>query len=295
MSDILYRKQKKYYFLLVLPALCIYTFALAGPLIFGTIPNSFFSWNLIKGTHNWIGIKNFVDLVHDRDFIQSMFLTFKLAVVTIVLNNVLAFFIALALNTHIFGKPVIRAFFFIPNIISGVMIALAWTFIFQKVTPIIGELLHSEAVTGFSWFGSSTAAFAAVSVVTVWQGLGFLMILYITGLQSIPLDVMEAACIDGCVGLNRIIKIQLPLLMPTITINLFVSIANAFKAFDINYALTGGGPSKTTQTIAMNIYDDAFGTFNMGYGCAKSVILFLIIAAISLIQLNITRKREVQS
>ena len=118
MSDILYRKQKKYYFLLVLPALCIYTFALAGPLIFGTIPNSFFSWNLIKGTHNWIGIKNFVDLVHDRDFIQSMFLTFKLAVVTIVLTNVLAFFIALALNTHIFGKPVIRAFFFIPNIIS---------------------------------------------------------------------------------------------------------------------------------------------------------------------------------
>ena len=103
MSDILYRKQKKYYFLLVLPALCIYTFALAGPLIFGTIPNSFFSWNLIKGTHNWIGIKNFVDLVHDRDFIQSMFLTFKLAVVTIVLTNVLAFFIALALNTHIFG------------------------------------------------------------------------------------------------------------------------------------------------------------------------------------------------
>ena len=279
----------------MLPALCIYTFALAGPLIFGTIPNSFFSWNLIKGTHNWIGIKNFVDLVHDRDFIQSMFLTFKLAVVTIVLTNVLAFFIALALNTHIFGKPVIRAFFFIPNIISGVMIALAWTFIFQKVTPIIGELLHSEAVTGFSWFGSSTAAFAAVSVVTVWQGLGFLMILYITGLQSIPLDVMEAACIDGCVGLNRIIKIQLPLLMPTITINLFVSIANAFKAFDINYALTGGGPSKTTQTIAMNIYGDAFGTFNMGYGCAKSVILFLIIAAISLIQLNITRKREVQS
>ncbi len=119
-------------------------------------------------------------------------------------------------------------------------------------------------------------------MVTVWQGLGFLMILYITGLQSIPLDVMEAACIDGCVGLNRIIKIQLPLLMPTITINLFVSIANAFKAFDINYALTGGGPSKTTQTIAMNIYDDAFGTFNMGYGCAKSVILFLIIAAIFL-------------
>lgn len=112
MSDILYRKQKKYYFLLVLPALCIYTFALAGPLFLERIPIQFFSWNLIKGTHNWIGIKNFVDLVHDRDFIQSMFLTFKLAVVTIVLTNVLAFFIALALNTHIFGKPVIRAFFF---------------------------------------------------------------------------------------------------------------------------------------------------------------------------------------
>lgn len=295
MSDLLYRKQKKYYILLVLPALCLYVFALAGPLVIGTIPSSFLNWNLINGTREWSGFQNYLDLFHDSNFIHSLFFTLKLAVLTIVISNVIAFFVALAVNAKIYFKPVIRAFFFVPNIISGVMVAFTWTFIFQKVTPILGNVLHSDTVANFSWFGSAGGAFAAVMIVSIWQGLGFLMILYLTGLQTIPLDVMEAATIDGCTGLRRIIKIQLPLLMSTITINLFISIANGFKAFDIIYALTGGGPSKTTETIAMNIYEDAFGTFNMGYGCAKSVILFLMIAVISGIQLMLTRKREVQS
>lgn len=295
MSDSLYKKRKKYYLLLVFPAFCIYLFALAGPLLIGTIPSSFYNWNLINGTHDWIGFKNYAKLFQDSGFIHSFVFTVQLAVVTILISNVFAFLVAVAVNSKIYFKPVIRAFFFIPNIISGVLVAFTWTFIFQKVTPIVGEWLNSQTVSDFSWFGSSQGAFAAVVIVSVWQGMGFLMILYLTGLQTIPLDVMEAATIDGCTGIGKMIRIQLPLLMPTITINLFISIANAFKAFDIIYALTGGGPADTTQTIAMNIYDDAFGTFNMGYGCAKSMILFLIIAVISSIQLAFTRKKEVQS
>ena len=128
----------------------------------------------------------------------------------------------------------------------------------------------------------------------VEESTGFLMMLYITGLQTIQKDVLEAAVLDGCTGIKKIIYIQLPLLMPTITINLFVSIAGAFKAFDIPLSLTGGGPANSTQTIALNIYNDAFGSFKMGYGSAKSIILFLLVGIIALIQLKITRKREVQ-
>lgn len=120
------------------------------------------------------------------------------------------------------------------------------------------------------------------------------MMLYVAGLQTISKDVIEAATLDGCTGLKKILKIQIPLLMPTVTINLFVSIANAFKAFDIPLSLTGGGPANSTQTLALNIYTDAFGAYKTGYASAKSIVLFLIVAVIAIIQLSMTRKREVQ-
>lgn len=137
--------------------------------------------------------------------------------------------------------------------------------------------------------------FFATSIVSIWQGTGFLMILYIAGLQTIPKDVLEAAKLDGCVGLKKIRYIEIPLLMTTVTVNLFVSIANSFKAFDIPFALTGGGPGGSTQTIALDIYNDAFGSFRYGYASAKSVILFLMVAAVTLVQLYVTRKKEVQA
>ena len=123
----------------------------------------------------------------------------------------------------------------------------------------------------------------------------FLFFLYIAGLQTIPKDVLEAAKLDGCVGLKKIRYIEIPLLMTTVTVNLFVSIANSFKAFDIPFALTGGGPGGSTQTIALDIYNDAFGSFRYGYASAKSVILFLMVAAVTLVQLYVTRKKEVQA
>jgi raffinose/stachyose/melibiose transport system permease protein len=137
-------------------------------------------------------------------------------------------------------------------------------------------------------------AFITIVVAAVWTGSGFLMVLYLAGLQNISADILEAGEIDGCTGFKKVILLQLPLLMPTITINLFVSIAGAFKSFDIPYAMTGGGPAGVTNTIALNIYKDAFSTYNMGYACAKSVVLFFIVMAITCIQLRFTRKKEVQ-
>ena len=294
MSDYLYKKNKKYYILLILPALALYCFSLVGPLLFGTLPSSFYNWNLIKGQKNFNGIENYVKLLHDDNFLHALFFTILLALVSIILSNVLAFLVAFILDSNIKGKGLIRSFFFIPNIISGDMVAFVWMFIFTNAIPNIAEKLHLYPIASISWFGNSTMAMLAVIIVTTWQSTGFLMMLYVAGLQTISKDVIEAATLDGCTGLKKILKIQIPLLMPTVTINLFVSIANAFKAFDIPLSLTGGGPANSTQTLALNIYTDAFGAYKTGYASAKSIVLFLIVAVIAIIQLSMTRKREVQ-
>lgn len=294
MSDFLYKKNKRFYFCLILPALLLYGVALVGPLLFGTLPASFYNWNLIKGKKEFNGITNYLRLLQDTTFLHAVFFTFILAIFSILLANLVAFMIAFFLDSDIKGKGITRSLFFIPNIISGVMVAFVWMFIFTGAIPNIAEALHLDKVAGISWFGNPKMAAMAVIVVTTWQSAGFLMMLYIAGLQAIPLDVVEAAKLDGCIGMKKIVHIQLPLLMPTITINLFVSIAGAFKAFDIPISLTGGGPANSTQTIALNIYNDAFGAFKTGYASAKSMILFLIVAIIAVIQLRMTRKKEVQ-
>ncbi len=221
--------------------------------------------------------------------------TLILGIVTIIFTNVLAFITAFFLSEKIFGGSISRAMFFLPNIISGVMVSYVWYFIFTRAIPDVGKMLSNHFLSNISWFGTPGWAFAATTIVSVWQGTGFLMILYIAGLQTIPKDVLEAAKLDGCVGIKKIAYIELPLLMTTVTVNLFVSIANSFKAFDIPFALTGGGPGGSTQTIALDIYNDAFGSFRYGYASAKSVILFLMVAAVTLVQLWITRKKEVQA
>ena len=295
MSELLYKKNRSFYFLLIIPALFLYIFSLIIPLVFGTIPSSFYDWNLIEGSKNFIGIENYIKLFSDKDFIHSLIFTMILAFFTIVGTNLLAFFTAYFLSEKLFGKSLSRAMFFIPNIISGIMVSFVWVFIFTGAIPSLGKSLGIDSLANISWFGTPQMATISIIIVSIWQGTGFLMMLYITGFQTIPTDVLEAGMLDGCTGIKKIIKIQIPLLMPTITITLFVSIAGAFKAFDIPLALTAGGPSKSTQTIALNTYNDAFISFNTGYASAKSVILFLIVAIITIIQLRITRKQEVEA
>ena len=295
MSDLIYKRNRKRYLLLILPAFILYTFTLVIPLLGGTFPNALTNWNLMKGTKQFVGLDNYIRLLQDKNFQQAIVFTLILGIVTIIFTNLLASITSFFLSEKIFGGSISRAMFFLPNIISGVMVSYVWYFIFTRAIPDVGKMLSNHFLSNISWFGTPGFAFAATTIVSVWQGTGFLMILYIACLQTIPKDVLEAAKLDGCVGIKKIAYIELPLLMTTVTVNLFVSIANSFKAFDIPFALTGGGPGGSTQTIALDIYNDAFGSFRYGYASAKSVILFLMVAAVTLVQLWITRKKEVQA
>lgn len=291
---LLYKKYKKYYYMLIIPALLLYAFALLIPLFLGTIPFSFENWNLMSGSKSFAGFENYIKLFSDTDFWKAFLFNLNLGVWTIVGSNILGFAIAYFLNKSIRAKGLIRALFFIPNIISAVLVAFIWTFIFAQILPNIADMMNWEWLGNISWFGSPQTATFTIILVSIWQQVGFLMIIYTAGLQTIPGELIEAGKMDGCTGFHLIRHIQLPLLMPTITINLFVSISSAFKAFDVPNAMTAGGPFGSTMTAAMDIYKEAFVKYNLGYGAAKSVVLFLTVAAITLIQLRITRKREVE-
>lgn len=291
---ILYKKYKKYYYLFILPALILYACALLIPLFCGTIPYSFENWNLMSGNKSFAGISNYVKLLSDTSFWQAFLFNITVGLWTIIGSNILGFIIAYFLNKKIKARGVIRALFFIPNIISAVLVAFIWTFIFAQILPNLASILGWEWLGNISWFGSPGTASFTIILVSIWQQVGFLMIIYTAGLQTIPDELIEAGKMDGCTGWKLIRYIQLPLLMPTITINLFVSISSAFKAYDVPNAMTAGGPYGSTMTAAMNIYQEAFVKYNLGYGAAKSVVLFLTVAVVTLIQLHFTRKREVE-
>ena len=291
---ILYKKYRKYYYMFIIPALVLYALALLVPLFLGTIPYSFENWNLMSGARSFAGISNYVKLFSDGDFWQAFLFNISIGIWTIIGSNILGFIVAYFLNKKIRAKGVIRALFFIPNIISAVLVAFIWTFIFAQILPNLADIMGWEWLGNISWFGSPGTASFTIILVSIWQQVGFLMIIYTAGLQTVPVELVEAGKMDGCTGWKLIRHIQLPLLMPTITINLFVSISGAFKAFDVPNAMTAGGPYGSTMTAAMDIYQEAFRKYNLGYGAAKSVVLFVAVAAVTLIQLHFTRKREVE-
>ena len=248
----------------------------------------------MSGKKSFVGLENYIKLFSDTDFWKAFLFNLKVGVFMIVGSNIMGFVLAYFLNENIKAKGVVRAMFFIPNIVSAVLVSFIWVFIFTCAMPAIGNALSWEGLANVSWFGTPRMATITIIVVSIWQNIGFLMIIYTAGLQTIPKDVMESAQLDGCSGLKKILKIEIPLLMPTVTINLFVSISGTFKMFDIPNAMTGGGPYGSTMPVAMDIYQEAFTKYNLGYGSAKSVILFLTVAAVTLTQLYITRKKEVE-
>lgn len=174
------------------------------------------------------------------------------------------------------------------------MVSFVWSFIFTQGIPILAKKIGFEKLASLSWFGTPSMAAVSVFIVTIWQGMGFIMIIYVAGMQSVSQELIEAAELEGCNRLQKVLYVVIPMMMPTITVCLFVSIAGAFKAFDIPFALTSGGPSRSTATVALNIYDTAFTSFRTGYASAKSIVLFILVMIVALIQLRCTRKKEVQ-
>ncbi|MBW4079817.1 carbohydrate ABC transporter permease [Paenibacillus sp. S150] len=278
----------------IAPTFLFYVFVVVIPFIFG-IYYSMTDWNGISASSNWTGLDNFKNIfMHDVDFAQSFWFTSRVSVVIVVLSNLLGFALAYMLTKPLRSRNALRTLFFIPNVLGGVLLGFIWQFIFTRGFATIGELTG----IGFfelSWLGTSNTSFWAIVIVKVWQEAGYVMVIYIAGLMNVPSELKEAIDIDGADSWQKLRHLTLPLIMPAITVCLFWSISVAFKMFDVNYSLTSGGPFRSTESIAMNIYFEAFQYNRFGLGTAKALIYFVAILVITSVQVYITKRKEVEA
>lgn len=255
---------------------------------------SFTDWNGVSGQVNWNGLANFKQiLLHDPDFMKSFWFTTRFAVAAVIITNLLAFAIAMLLTRPLKLRNTLRTIFFLPNVIGGLLLGFIWQFIFVKGFPAIGALTHIPFFN-LPWLGDETTAFWGIVIVFAWQTAGYFMVIYIAALMNLPKDVMEAAEIDGASSWDLLSRVIVPLIMPAVTVCLFLAISNSFKMFDLNLSLTKGGPFKSTESVALNIYTEAFQNNRFGLGTAKAFIFFIVVAVITTIQVKITKSKEVE-
>lgn len=274
---------KKYWPIFLLPTMAAFLIGFIIPFIEG-IYLSFCNFTTIKDA-KFVGIQNYIEAFKDSNFLGSFKFTTLFAIVSLVLINVLAFLVALALTQNIKGKNIFRTVFFMPNLIGGIVLGYVWQLIFDGIFVKFDTALKLNETLGF-W---------GLVILVGWQQIGYMMIVYIAGLQAIPGDIQEAAMIDGATRMQRLFKITIPNMMPSITICTFLTITNSFKLFDQNLALTGGEPLHKTEMLALNIYSTFYGRVGAeGVGQAKAVVFFIIVVAIGLLQLKLTRDKEVQ-
>ncbi|HOF00378.1 MAG TPA: sugar ABC transporter permease [Spirochaetota bacterium] len=235
----------------------------------------------------FIGLQNFIDIFTiDERFPRVASFTIFFTIFNVVLINLFGMILALLLDMRFRTKKALRAMFFMPNVLSLIIVAFIWTFLFQNVIPAI------PGTDG--WLGDPKVAPYSVIIASVWQGMGYIMVIYLAGLQSIPQDILEVAEIDGASGLRKFFSITLPLLLPAATISFFITLTNSLKTFEIMLALTKGGPGSATESYVLNIYNDAFANNMFGYATAKAVILFLVIMTITVIQLTVMKRKEIE-
>ena len=284
---------KKYWPFFLLPTLAAFIIGFVWPFLWG-IFLSFHKFTTISKT-TFVGLDNYFKVFQDSTFVSAFWFTAKFTVVSTLLINVIAFAIALALTRGLKGTNIFRTVFFMPNLIGGIVLGYVWSMIFDGILSRYGTSILLETKYGF-W---------GLIILMCWQQVGYMMIIYIAGLQAVPEDMLEAAKIDGANRWQTLWKVTIPNVMPSITICTFLTLTNSFKLFDQNLALTGGQPYiiqsdgsaiKTTEMLALNIYNTFYGqnVNSRGTAQAKAVLFFLLVAAIGLIQLRATRKKEVQ-
>lgn len=275
---------KKRFAILVLPTLIAFTVAFIIPFILG-IYLSFTKFTTVTDA-KWIGLSNYIVAFQDKDFLMSLWFTVKFVLVNLVTINVIAFALAYALSRKFRGTNIFRTVIFMPNLLGGIVLGYIWQLIINGVLSFFETTITADASYGF-W---------GMVIAMNWQMIGYMMIIYIAAIQNISDDVKEAALIDGVTSGQMVTKIILPLIMPAITICLFMTTTNAFKMFDLNLALTAGLPGKSTSLVALDIYNSFYSRIGYeGIGQAKAVMFFLIVAAISVTQLIITRRKEVEN
>lgn len=276
---------KKYYAFFTLPTLIAFVIAFLLPFLYG-IYLSFTSFTTVTNT-KWVGLANYVTaFTQDKDFLNATVFTFKFTIVAVILINVFAFALAFLLTQKIKGTNIFRTIFFMPNLIGGIVLGYIWQLIINGVLLGFGVDITFKAEYGF-W---------GLMVLMNWQMVGYMMVIYIAGIQNISTELIEAAKIDGANTWQIIKGITIPMVMPAITICTFLTLTNSLKLFDQNLALTAGAPARSSSMLALDIFNTFYGRNGFeGVGQAKAVVFFIIVAVIVLIQLRLTRSKEVES
>ena len=277
---------RKWWPVFVLPTLFAFIIGFVVPFGEG-LYLSFCKFTTIK-KFTWVGFENYLKVFKDAQFWDSLQFTALFTVASTIIINICAFAIALALTKGIKGTNTFRTVFFMPNLIGGIVLGYIWNILINCVLSLVGKPLLAL---------NTNAGFWGMIILMCWQQIGYMMIIYIAGLQSIPGELLEAARIDGASRRQTLFQVKIPNVMPSITICLFLTLTNSFKLFDQNVALTGGDPNHATEMLALNIYNNFYarsGAAWKGIGQAKAVIFCIMVIAISLIQLKLTRSKEVQ-
>ena len=292
-SSLIKKPIKRMSFLFMWPTIICFCIGFVWPFLQG-IYLSFCKFRITSDAQ-FIGFGNYLKAIQDPTFIHAFWYTALFTIVSVIFINLFAFAVALILTKGIKGSNIFRTVFFMPNLIGGIVLGYIWSMIFDGFLSRLNTSILMETKYGF-W---------GLIIVMCWQQIGYMMIIYVAGLQSIPEDMMEAASIDGANSWQTLFKITIPNVMPSITICTFLTLSNGFKLFDQNLALTGGQPFiqnadgsvvKTTEMLALNIYNTFYNINPTARGAAqaKAVIFFLLVAALSLLQLKFTREKEVQ-
>ena len=277
------KSMKRYMPIFVFPTFFAFILGFIIPFILG-VGLSFCKFTTVTDA-KFIGFSNFVEALKDTVFRHSFWYTTLFAVTSLIVINIFAFALAMALTQKLRGTNIFRTIFFLPNLIGGIVLGYIWQLIFNGILA-----KYETALALNEWYG-----FWGLIILVSWQQIGYMMIIYIAGLQSIPGDVIEAAQIDGASRFQRLWKVTVPMMMPSITICVFLSITNGFKLFDQNLSLTAGEPSKMSEMMALNIFNTFYGRTGWeGVGQAKAVLFFILVVAIGMVQLRMTRSKEDQ-
>lgn len=285
--------RKIVHILFLFPMVFAFCVTVLIPFVLGII-YSFTDWNGV-GFNKFVGLGNYITMFKQMDFTYSFLITLIFTIINIVMVNIVSFCLALLCTSKIRGRNFYRAAYFLPNLIGGLVLGYVWQFIFNKVFTVV-------FAGSASMLTNANLALLAILIVSTWQYAGYIMMIYVTGLQSVPRDVLEASGVDGANQLTTLFKIKMPMIANTFTVCIFLTLVNSFKQFDLNLAITNGAPSRimgakiiqATEFLALNIYNTAIRKNNYALGQTKAVVFFVILAIVSLTQVTISKKKEVE-
>ena len=284
-------ERKRTFLLMTIPVVALFFCFNTLPLLKGVM----YSFTNFKGfgSYDWVGVRNYMDLFQDVRVGNSYWFTFKLAIVTTIVVNVISLLLAMALSSKIRAKSFFRGAYFLPNILGALVVGYIFNYFFTYILPAVGEMIGWETLSS-SLLSSKNLAWIAIVIVCAWQAIAMNTIIYISGLQTVPEDVYEAGAIDGATGWNKFKNLTFPLILPFFTINMVLCVKNFLMVFDQIMALTKGGPAQSTESISYLIYQNGMAGGQFGFQSANAVIFFLVIVAISVTQMTVLGKKEEQ-